>query len=73
MLQKGGRYLFISGALSDGVLEALMEKGLYPVVIVKDATRLFITERVAALFVGGRRGHPGRANDQAHRPHDQSP
>jgi hypothetical protein len=53
LLRKEGRYLFISGALSDGVLEALMGNGLYPVVIVKDATRLFVTERVAALFVAG--------------------
>jgi hypothetical protein len=53
MLAKGGRYLFISGALSDGVLTALMERRLYPVVIVRDATRIFVTERTAALFAAG--------------------
>ncbi len=50
MLEKGGRYLFVSGALTDEVLEALMERGLFPVVIARDATRLFVSERVSARF-----------------------
>ncbi len=50
MLHTGARYLFISGALPDEVLEALMEEGLFPVVIVKDATRLFTSERVLARY-----------------------
>jgi len=53
MVRRGGRYLFISGALSDGVIESLMESGLYPVVIVRDATRIFVSERVAALYSEG--------------------
>lgn len=53
MLRKGMRYLFISGALPDEVLETLMENGLCPVVIVKDATRLFTSERVMARYAAG--------------------
>jgi hypothetical protein len=50
MLRMGARYLFISGALPDEVLESLMDDGLFPVVIVKDATRLFTSERVLARY-----------------------
>jgi hypothetical protein len=50
MLRMGARYLFISGALPDEVLESLMDDGLFPVVIVKDATRLFTSERMLTRF-----------------------
>jgi hypothetical protein len=50
MLQKKARYLFVSGALTDEVLETLMENDLFPVVIANDATRLFTSERVSARY-----------------------
>jgi hypothetical protein len=49
-LAGGAKYLFVGGALSDGLVGALIEEGLYPVVIVPDATRLFVSERARELF-----------------------
>ncbi len=53
LLRRDAHYLYISGALTDGVLEALMERGLFPVVIAQDATRLFTSDRVAARYAAG--------------------
>jgi hypothetical protein len=50
MLKKGGRWVFVSGAVTDEVLEALMEGRLFPTVIANDATRLFVSERVLARY-----------------------
>lgn len=38
-------YLFTTGAVTDEVLEGLMERGLFPELIVKDATRFFVSRR----------------------------
>jgi len=53
MLRGGARYLYVSGALTDGVLEALIEHGLFPVVIARDATRLFTSDRSLARYAAG--------------------
>lgn len=53
MLEGGARYLSVSGAVTDGVLEALMERGLFPVVIARDATRLFVSGRMLARYAEG--------------------
>ena len=53
MLEEGARYLYISGALTDEVLEAFMERGLFPVVIAQDATRLFASGRSLARYAAG--------------------
>ncbi len=52
-LKRGKDFLFISGALSDGVIESLMAERLFPVVVVRDPTRLFISERSKAMFEAG--------------------
>ena len=52
-LGRGGGLVFISGAVSDGLLEALMAERLFPAVIVPDATRLFVSERAYAMFLAG--------------------
>jgi hypothetical protein len=53
MVEEGARYLYISGALTDEVLEAFMERGLFPVVIAQDATRLFASGRSLARYAAG--------------------
>ncbi len=53
MIGNGGRWVFVSGAVTDEVLEALMEKRLFPTVIARDATRLFVTGRVLARYREG--------------------
>jgi len=53
MLEAGAGYLYVSGALPDGVLEALMERGPFPVVIAEDAAKLFTSERVLARYSDG--------------------
>jgi hypothetical protein len=53
MLKERARYLYISGALTDEVLEVLMERGLSPVVIAEDPTRLFVSGRVLARYAAG--------------------
>jgi len=44
-LERGAERLFTTGAVTDEALENLMKRGLFPELIVRDATRLFISRR----------------------------
>ena len=52
-LEKGSGYLYTSGAVTDEVLERLMERGLFPELIVKDATRIFVSRRAKMRLEDG--------------------
>jgi len=44
-LEEGAGYLFTTGAVTDEVLEGLIRRGLFAELIVRDATRLFVSRR----------------------------
>ncbi|MBN1881431.1 MAG: hypothetical protein JW885_04590 [Deltaproteobacteria bacterium] len=52
-LEGGGGYLFTTGAVTDETLEELIRRRLFPELIVRDATRLFISRRQKERWEGG--------------------